>query len=136
MRHYSNPERDRPIIGTVSPCSGYYKELNLETTQIDLRYGLLLDQRTDFSTADRNPLELTRVLRTQDVRSRAFGVGGTHSLNIFLTGDTWPFTEMDLVLGHGGRSHFQRSNWGFGYWDARYKSRDAAKTEFSGATID
>src|ERR1700722_17642564 len=136
LRHYSNPERDRPIIGTVSPCSGYYKELNLETTQIDLRYGLLLDQRTDFSTADRNPLELTRVLRTQDVRSRAFGVGGTHSLNIFLTGDTWPFTEMDLVLGHGGRSHFQRSNWGFGYWDARYKSRDAAKTEFSGATID
>jgi YD repeat-containing protein len=136
LRHHSNPERDGPIMGTVTSCSGYYRELNLETTQIDLRSGLLLSQRTDFSTADRNPLELTRVLRTQDAGSRAFGVGGSHSLNIFLTGDKWPFTQMDLVLGHGGRSHFQRSNWGFGYWDARYKSRDAAKSEFAGATID
>jgi YD repeat-containing protein len=136
LRHYSDPERDRPIVGTVASCSGYYAEPNLETTQIDLRYGLLLDQRTDFSTADRNPLEFTRVLRTQDARSRAFGVGGSHSLNIFLTGDKWPFTHMDLVLGHGGRAHFQRSNWGFGYWDARYQSRDALKSEFSNATID
>ncbi len=136
LRHYSDPERDRPTVGTVVSCTGYYEEPDLETTQIDLRYGLLLDQRTDFSTVDRNPPQFTRVLRTQDARSRAFGIGGSHSLNIFLTGDKWPFTHMDLVLEHGGRAHFQRSNWGFGYWDARYRSRDEAKTEFSGATID
>lgn len=136
LRHYSTPERDHPESGAVDGCSGYYKELNLETVQIDLRYGLLMDQRTDFFVQDRIPLELTRVLRTQDERSRAFGVGGNHNLDIFLVGDKWPFTWLDVVLENGGRSHFQRSNWGFGYWDARYTNRDAIGSEFSGSTID
>ena len=136
VRHYTTPEREHPEFGTVNGCSGYYKELNLETVQIDLRYGLLLDQRTDFWVQDRIPLELTRVLRTQDSRSRAFGIGGNHNLNIFLVGDKWPFTWIDLVLEHGGRSHFRRSNWGFGYWDARYTNRDATGSKFAGSTID
>ena len=136
LRQYTIPERDHPESGEVAGCSGYYKELNLETVQIDLRYGLLLDQRTDFFIEDRVPLELTRVLRTQDERSRAFGVGGNHNLDIFLVGDKWPFTWIDVVLEHGGRSHFKRSNWGFGYWDARYTNRDATGSMFSGSTID
>jgi YD repeat-containing protein len=135
LRHYDPPDREIPIVGSVSGCSGYYKELNLETVQIDLRYGLLLDQHTDFLTSDRFPLDLTRVLRTQDSRSRAFGIGGNHNLNIFLVGDKWPFTWIDVVLEHGGRSHFRRSNWGFGYWDARYTNRDANPSEFGGSTI-
>lgn len=135
LRNYSAQERQRPLIGTLDSCSGSYREQNLETVQVDLRYGLLLDQRTDFLTSDRMPLELTRVLRTQDSRSRAFGIGGNHNLNIFLVGDTWPFTWIDLVLEHGGRSHFRRANWGFGYWDARYTNRDAPGSEFSGSTI-
>ena len=135
LRHYTEPERDHPILGTVSDCSGYYKDANLDTVQIDLRYGLLLDQRTDFLIPDRVPLELTRVLRTQDSRDRAFGVGGNHNLNMFLVGDKWPFTWIDLILESGGRSHFRRFNWGFGYWDARYTNRDAERNEFSGSTI-
>ncbi len=135
LRSYSAADRQQPLIGVLDSCSGYYKERNLETVQIDLRYGLLIDQRTDFLTADRWPVELTRVLRTQDSRSRAFGIGGNHNLNIFLVGDKWPFTWMDLVLEHGGRSHFQRSNWGFGYWDARYTNRDSVRSEFSNSTI-
>jgi len=136
VRHYTAPEKQHPELGRVTSCSGYYKELNLETVQIDLHYGLLLDQRTDFLIPDRIPLELTRVLRTQDSRSRAFGIGGNHNLNIFLVGDRWPFTWIDLVLEHGGRSHFRRSNWGFGYWDARYTNRDATGGRFAGSTID
>ena len=136
LRHYTLPERAHADGGTVSDCSGYYKELNLETVQIDLRYGLLLDQRTDFLIKDRIPLELTRVLRTQDPRARAFGVGGNHNLNIFLVGDKWPFTWIDVILEHGGRSHFKRSNWGIGYWDARYTNWDAPRTEFRGSTIE
>ncbi len=135
LRSYSSADRQEPLIGVLDSCSGYYKERNLETVQVDLRYGLLIDQRTDFLTADRWPVELTRVLRTQDSRSRAFGIGGNHNLNVFLVGDKWPFTWMDLVLEHGGRSHFRRSNWGFGYWDARYTNRDAIESEFSGSTI-
>jgi YD repeat-containing protein len=137
VRHYAAKERDRPDLGVVDNCDGYYKELDLETVQVDLRYGLLLDQRTDFWIADKNiPLELTRVLRTQDSRSRAFGIGGNHNLNQFLVGDKWPFTWIDLVLENGGRSHFRRSNWGFGYLDARYTNRDMSGSKFAGSRID
>jgi YD repeat-containing protein len=137
VRHYAARERDRPDLGVVDNCNGYDKELDLETVQVDLRYGLLLDQRTDFWIADKNiPLELTRVLRTQDSRSRAFGIGGNHNLNVFLVGDRWPFTWIDLVLENGGRSHFRRSNWGFGYWDARYTNRDMSGSKFAGSRID
>ncbi|MBZ5652779.1 MAG: YcxB family protein [Acidobacteriia bacterium] len=136
VRHYTLPERQHADLGTVTGCVGAYKETNLETVQIDLRYGLLLDQRTDFLVTDKIPLELTRVLRTQDPRSRAFGVGGSHNLNLILVGDKWPFTWIDLVLEHGGRAHFRRSNWGFGYWDARYTNRDPSGSNFSGSTID
>jgi YD repeat-containing protein len=137
VRHYAAKERDRPDLGVVDNCNGYYKELDLETVQVDLRYGLLLDQRTDFWIPDNNiPLELTRVLRTQDSRSRAFGIGGNHNLNVFLVGDKWPFTWIDLVLENGGRSHFRRSNWGFGYLDARYTNRDMSGSKFAGSRID
>jgi YD repeat-containing protein len=135
VRQYTQPARSHPELGMLSGCTGSYKERDLETVQVDLRFGLLLDQRTDFLIQDKIPLELTRVLRTQDDRARAFGVGGTHNLNIFLVGDKWPFTWMDLVLAHGGRAHFKRSNWGVGYWDALYKSRDMNRSEFSTATI-
>ncbi len=136
LRHYTAPEREHPEQGTVTGCSGWYKEAGLETVQVDLRYGLLLDQRTDFFVPDRIPLELTRVLRTQDTGARAFGIGGNHNLNMFLVGDKWPFTWMDLILEHGGRAHFKRSNWGFGYWDARYTNQDAKGSEFAGSTIE
>lgn len=136
VRHYIAPERERPGFGTVSGCSGFYKELGLETVQIDLRYGLMLDQRTDFFTPGTIPLDLTRVVRTQDSTSRAFGIGGNHSLNIFLVGNKWPFTWMDLISDNGGRSHFRRSNWGWGYLDARYTNRDASRTAYSSSTIN
>jgi YD repeat-containing protein len=137
VRHYTARERDRPDLGVVDNCNGYYKEVDLETVEVDLRYGLLLDQRTDFWIAEKGiPLELTRVLRTQDSRSRAFGIGGNHNLNVFLVGDKWPFTWIDLVLENGGRSHFRRSNWGFGYWDARFTNRDMSGSKFAGSRID
>ena len=57
VRHYFAAERERPGFGAVSGCSGFYKELGLETVQIDLRYGLLLDQRTDFLIPGTIPLD-------------------------------------------------------------------------------
>jgi len=135
VRQYTDVARTHPQSGALRGCSGSYKELNLETIQVDLRYGLLLDQRTDFLIGDKFPLELTRVVRTQDERSRAFGIGGSHSLNLFLVGDKWPFTTMELVLPDGGRAHFKRANWGFGYWDARYQNRDANWSKFGYSRI-
>src|ERR1700675_1331288 len=43
-------------------------------------------------------------------RCGAFGIGGSHNLNIFPVGNKWPFTRMDLIFEDGGRLHFRRSN--------------------------
>jgi|SRR5271166_322058 len=135
IRHYYSFEKKRTDSGTWTGCSGASKEQNVEIMEVDLRYGLFMDRRTEFYIPDRIPLQFTRVLRTQDSRSRAFGIGGTHNLNIFPVGNSWPFTWMDVVLADGGRIHYKRSNWGFGYWDATYLDSDAGSSEFTGSKI-
>ena len=135
IRHYDLPDKTRTDSGILTGCSGAAKQLNVEIMEVDLRYGLFLDQRTEFYIPGRIPLEFTRVLRTQDSRSRAFGIGGNHNLNIFPVGDRWPFTWMDLILADGGRVHYKRSNWGFGYWDATYSESNSGRSEFSGSKV-
>ena len=134
VRHYSLPEKSRTDAGLLTGCSGAAKQLNVEIMEVDLRYGLFLDRRTEFYFPDQMPWQFTRVLRTQDSRSRAFGIGGNHSLNIFPVGNRWPFTWIDLILADGGRVHYKRSNWGFGYWDAAY-SASGSGSEYSGSRI-
>ncbi len=123
IRHYY--DKTRTDSGILTGCSGETKQLNLEIMEIDLRYGLFLDRRTEFYSSGGIPLQFTRVLRTQDSRSRAFGIGGTHNLNIFPVGNRWPFTWMDVIMADGGRLHYKRSNWGFGYWDATYSQSNS-----------
>lgn len=135
IRHYYLPDKTRTDSGILTGCSGAAKQLNVEIMEVDLRYGLFLDRRTEFYIPDRIPLQFTRVLRTQDSRSRAFGIGGTHNLNIFPVGNRWPFTWMDLIMADGGRVHYKRSNWGFGYWDAAYSESNSGSSEFSGSKI-
>jgi len=120
VRHYYSPRKQRTDSAHLSGCSSTHGESDLEVLNIYLRYGLLMSRRTDFYLPGRLPLELSRVVRTQDSRSRAFGIGGNHSLNIWPVGNKWPYTWMDLILEDGGRYHYRRSNWGVGYWDAVY----------------
>jgi YD repeat-containing protein len=135
IRHYDLPDKTRTDSGILTGCSGETKQLNLEIMEVDLRYGLFLDRRTEFYNPGQIPLQFTRVLRTQDSRSRAFGIGGNHNLNIFPVGNRWPFTWMDVILADGGRVHYQRSNWGFGYWDATYSESNSGRSEFSGSKV-
>lgn len=135
IRHYYLPGKTRTDTGILTGCSGAVEQLNLEIMEVDLRHGLFLDRRTEFDLPGGMPLRLTRVLRTQDSRSRAFGIGGSHNLNLVPVGDRWPFTWIDLVFADGGRVHYKRSNWGFGYWDAVYTNSDNQGGEFSGSTI-
>jgi len=135
IRHYDLSAKSRPDSGILTGCSGTEKQLNLEIMEVDLRYGLFLDRRTEFYALGPIPLQFTRVLRMQDSRARAFGIGGNHTLNIFPVGNRWPFTWIDLIMADGGRVHYKRSNWGFGYWDANYSSADAGDSEFSGSKI-
>lgn len=135
IRHYDLPDKTRTDSGILTGCSGETKQLNLEIMEVDLRYGLFLDRRTEFYNPGQIPLQFTRVLRTQDSRSRAFGIGGNHNLNIFPVGNRWPFTWMDVILADGGRVHYKRSNWGFGYWDATYSESNSGRSEFSGSKV-
>jgi predicted Zn-dependent protease len=120
VRHYYSPKKQRTSSAYLTGCSSTHGETDLEVLDIYLHYGLLLSRRTDFYLPAALPLELSRVIRTQDSRSRAFGIGGNHNLNIWPVGNKWPFTWMDLILEDGGRYHYRRSNWGASYWDAVY----------------
>jgi hypothetical protein len=120
VRHYYSPKKRRTDSAYLTGCSSTHGETELEVLDIYLHYGMLLSRRTDFYLPGSLPLELSRVIRTQDSRSRVFGIGGNHSLNIWPVGNTWPFTWMDLILEDGGRLRYRRSNWGASYWDAIY----------------
>jgi YD repeat-containing protein len=120
VRHYYSPKKQRTDLAYLTGCSSTHGETDLEVLDVYLHYGILLSRRTDFYLAGPLPLEVSRVIRTQDSRSRAFGIGGNHSLNIWPVGNTWPFTWMDLIVEDGGRLHYWRSDWGASYWDAVY----------------
>jgi predicted Zn-dependent protease len=134
VRHYYSFKKQRTDWADLNGCSSTHGESDLEVLNIYLRYGLLMSRRTDFYLPGRLPLELSRVVRTQDLRSRAFGIGGNHSLNIWPAGNKWPFTRMDLILEDGGRYHYRRSNWGVGYWDAVY-AVEPTITDFSSSYL-
>jgi YD repeat-containing protein len=120
----------------LSGCSSLNRQLNMEVMEVDLKYGLFMDRRTEFNFADRIPLRFTRVLRNLDIPyARAMGMGGNHNLNIFPVGNTWPFTWMDLLLEDGSRIHYKRANWGVAYWDAVYRELDYNANEFAGSTV-
>jgi YD repeat-containing protein len=116
-------------------CGKAREQLNLEELLIDLRYGLFTDRYTEFHFEDSIPLLFSRVVRNLDLRQRAFGIGGSHTLNIFPVGDVFPSTWMDLVLEDGARINLHRTNLGFGYWDVVFRERQFGGTEFDGARV-
>jgi hypothetical protein len=53
---------------------------------------------------------------------------------MFLTGDTNPYTYLDLILPGGGRIHYTRTSSGTGYQDAVY-THTTTNTEYAGSII-
>ena len=53
-------------------------------------------ERPDWAPARRS-----RVYRQNDTRSRPFGIGATHTFEMFLIGDIRPYTYQDLILPDG-----------------------------------
>jgi YD repeat-containing protein len=68
--------------------------------------GLFVQKRVDFRIDEEFPLELARTYRNKDDKSRAFGIGGQSSLDIFLVGQMG--TYIDLILEEGTQIHFDR----------------------------
>lgn len=71
----------------------------------DLEAGLLMQRKADFVFDDEPALQFTRVNRNQDDRSRAFGIGGSDSFDIFLGGQMG--VAVDLILEDGSRIHYK-----------------------------
>lgn len=100
---------------------------------VDCGTGLFVLNKTDLFLPDIIPISLTRTYRPGDKVSRAFGIGTTHPYDIFLTGDTNPWTFTDLILPDGGRVHYKRISSGTGFLDAVYQT--TSPTIFYGSTI-
>lgn len=106
----------------------------LAADPVDCYTGLFLHIRNDLSLADVIPLNLTRTYRPRDTRSRTFGIGTNHDYDMFMVGDTLPWTYQDLILPDGGRIHFGRTSAGTGYADAVYE-HTSTPTQFYGAKL-
>jgi hypothetical protein len=83
----------------------------------DLSVGLFVQRKADFVFEDEPALQFTRVYRNQDDRSRAFGIGGSDSFDIFLGGQMG--AAVDLITDEGARIHFKHQlpkAGGMGWW--------------------
>ena len=76
------------------------------TTQVftvALDVGLIVQRKADFVFSNDPAMQFTRVYRNQDDRSRAFGIGGSHSFDMFLGGKMG--VAVDLIMADGYRVH-------------------------------
>ncbi|HSE15991.1 MAG TPA: RHS repeat-associated core domain-containing protein [Pyrinomonadaceae bacterium] len=96
---------------------------------VDLSTGLFVYERTDLVLPDTIPISLTRTYRQSDTVSRPFGIGMTHPYEIFMIGDTRPYTFQELILPDGARIHYDRISPGTSFSDAVYE-HTASQTGF------
>jgi RHS repeat-associated protein len=119
------------------PCVGDYNPLTKECSggdPVDLSTGLFVHRKTDLVLPDIIPIDLERTYRTQDSVSRPFGIGASDSYEMFLIGDTSPYTYAELILSDGERIYFYRTSSGTGFSNAVY-AHTATPGSWYGATI-
>lgn len=101
---------------------------------IDPSTGLFVYRMTDYALPDVIPFVLTRTYRQGDPISRAFGVGTTQDLDMFLTGDFSTYQYADLITADGSRIHYTRTSPGTSWWNAVFLN-ESANTGFFGSTL-
>jgi RHS repeat-associated protein len=89
---------------------------------VNLGTGLLIVEKTDLALPGTIPINFTRTYRQNDSGSRPFGIGATHQYEMFLVGNTNPWTYIDLILPDGGRVHYDRISPGTIWLDAVYEA--------------
>ena len=82
--------------------------------------GMFTHNQTDLCIKDTIPIVLTRSYRQDDKYSRAFGIGFSSWFDVFISGDTQPFSYMYLNLPNGVALYYHRVSPGVGYTDAVY----------------
>jgi YD repeat-containing protein len=98
---------------------------------VSLSTGLYWRSDDDISI---DGVTLTRTYRTRDDGVRPFGIGVSHSFNIYLVGDSKTFQWADLILADGGRIHYRRVTKGQTKVDATFE-HTGSPTEFYGSLL-
>jgi len=101
---------------------------------VDCSTGIFVEDHTDIVLNDVIPIKFTRTYRTADTRSRPFGVGGTDNYEIFLVGNSFPYTYQDLILPDGACVYYPRISPGSDYQTAVYQNSSSPGPYF-GSTI-
>ena len=118
--------------GRARPLPAGYRPLH--KGHIDMGTGLYVREDEDLALPGSPSFVLRRTYRTRDSRSRAFGIGGSHTGDWFLVGDSRTFQWADVILEDGGRIHYERTSSGTGISNARYKHR-ATPSSFYGSEL-
>jgi hypothetical protein len=77
-----------------------------------LATGQFVYTKTDLALSDTIPINFARTYLSNDSLSWAFGIGATHSYDMFMVGDTFPYTYQELILPDGARIRFDRISAG------------------------
>jgi RHS repeat-associated protein len=121
---------DAPVTGPVPPGAG---SCSTAGDPVDCFTGLYTLNRTDLYVHDVIPLVVQRQYRPADAASRGFGVGANLSYDMFIVGDTFPYTYANLILPDGSVVHYPRISSGTSYGDAVYQTQTPGP--FFGSTI-
>jgi YD repeat-containing protein len=79
-------------------------DINTQIFSSSLTVGLIIQRKMDFVFPDEPSLQFSRVYRNQDDRSRAFGIGGSNTFDMFLGGQMG--VGVDLIMADGHRVQF------------------------------
>jgi RHS repeat-associated protein len=111
-------------VGNAPPVGPSCEKEAQAGDPVDCSTGLFLHNGTDLYISDTIPLSVQRAYRTNDVKSREFGIGANHNYAMFLsnpTGNPSSFPPIvDLILADGRRVAFGRMS-GSGLGDAVYQ---------------
>ena len=110
-------------------------DTRIETFENDMTGNLVEEERTDFNSGEEFPLTLIRKYRPQDDESHEFGIGASHSLDMWLYGDPAGYVGGDIMLPDSARMHFVRVSPGTDRDDAIFRIQTMYTTPYEGATI-
>ena len=111
--------RQMPSAEPVPPLSPDYRPLH--KGHIDMSTGLYVREDEDLILRGTPSFILRRTYRTRDSRSRAFGIGGSHTGEWYLIGDGASFQWAEVILEDGGRIRYDRVSSGTSVFNARYE---------------
>ncbi len=124
--------RRTPGAAPVPPLSREYRPLH--KGHIDTSTGLYVREDEDLVLRGAPSFILRRTYRTRDARSRAFGVGASHTGEWYLIGDSTAFQWAELILEDGGRIRYDRVSTGTSIFNARFE-HSATPTVFYGSQL-